>query len=242
MMRQLFGSGPQCSGPAPRQSIQGEALTSVGSISSPARRRNSATSTTLCATPSISPSTRTRRPPVGEGGCTVTRLGPEVSSPGSSGACGPAFLYVIRSAAGGHRLPSRPGAAVPATRRGWDAVVANRGGRAPEQTVDADAAAARCDRAWQRAGGRWRSTPAVLGRDRRGTVAWRNSIMCSIFCASRHHRRPWVQVARPSWDGSGAMRAEGACSCSRRRTSRWTTARRTASATRCRDPTRCTPR
>ena len=37
-------SWPQRSGPTPRQSIQGASATSEGSISSPARRRNSATS------------------------------------------------------------------------------------------------------------------------------------------------------------------------------------------------------
>lgn len=107
-------SGPQRSGPTPRQSIHVTPATSAGSISSPARRRNSATSVTLCARPRISPSTRTRRPPVGDGGCTVTRMGPDMPS-GSSVAPATAFQPLIDDAPGRRR---RGCARRPAARRG----------------------------------------------------------------------------------------------------------------------------
>ncbi|WUU41909.1 leucine zipper domain-containing protein [Streptomyces sp. NBC_00659] len=67
------GSGPHRSGPTPCQSMTGDSITSAGSISSPTRRRNSTRSRTEYASPRISPSTRTRRPPVGDGGETTTR-------------------------------------------------------------------------------------------------------------------------------------------------------------------------
>lgn len=58
-------AGPQWSGPPPRHSIHATRATSSGAISRPARRRDSATPSRSNARPRISPSTRTRRPPVG---------------------------------------------------------------------------------------------------------------------------------------------------------------------------------
>lgn len=177
-------SGPQRSGPTPRQSIHGVPATSAGSISSPARRRNSATSTTLWARPRVSPSTRTRRPPVGDGGCTITRIASDMPS-GSSGACGPAFQRVIDEAAHSRPRPSVPDHAVPATPQGPGAAAASRDERTAEPTAGTDACATRYGRAARQAAGRWHSTPAAPGLGRRETVAWPNSSMCSIFRASK---------------------------------------------------------
>lgn len=145
-------------------------------------------------------------PPVGDGGCTITRIGPDMPS-GSSGACGPAFQRVIDEAAHSRPRPGVPDHAVPATPQGPGAAAASRDERAAEPTAGTDAGATRYGRAIRQAAGRLHSTPAAPGQGRRETVELVVSASGRRCCCRRADppvsgRVPWAaprsgQLTRP---------------------------------------------